>query len=81
MPLHPSVSATRLAFDPLPRSRLWSSPQRACSSIVQYAAHCRAAYAAALLYEELRKLPDVELHRRGTTRNDLHRHVFRTAAG
>ena len=34
-----------------------------------------------LVYEELRKLPDVELHRRGTTRDDLHRHVFRTGAG
>ena len=34
------------------------------------------AYAATTMYEQLSRLSDAELTRRGMSRNDLHRHVF-----
>jgi hypothetical protein len=37
------------------------------------------AWDAAMLYEELSKLSDADLKRRGLRRADLHRHVFKTS--
>jgi hypothetical protein len=34
------------------------------------------AYAAAAMYEQLSRLSDAELSRRGMTKSDLHGHVF-----
>jgi hypothetical protein len=36
------------------------------------------AYAAAALYEQLSRLSNAELERRGIPRRELHRHVFET---
>ena len=36
-------------------------------------------YAAAAMYEELSRLSDAELHRRGLTRDDLSRHISERA--
>lgn len=78
----PSISAVLCSFDRLPsHPRLLSLLQRVCARVGQHVADWRDAYAAAVLYDELHKLPDVELRRRGMPRDDLHRHVFRTAAG
>ena len=38
-------------------------------------------YAAAAMYEELSRLSDAELRRRGLTRDDLSRHVSERARG
>ena len=49
---------------------------RTCTRIGRYVARCRDSYAAAVLYQELSKLSDGELERRGMARRDLHRHVL-----
>jgi hypothetical protein len=57
-------------------ARMWGTAQRAWARIGQYIADCRDSYAAAVLYQELSKLSDSELERRGIARCDLHRQLF-----
>jgi hypothetical protein len=45
--------------------------------IVEALANCANAWAAANMYEELSRLSDAELARRGVSRGDLHRHTHR----
>jgi hypothetical protein len=45
--------------------------------IVEVLAICANAWAAANMYEELSRLSDAELARRGISRGDLHRHTHR----
>jgi hypothetical protein len=40
-------------------------------AMVAYMSACRDAYAAAAIYEQLSRLSDAELSRRGMTRDDL----------
>jgi hypothetical protein len=55
---------------------MWRAARHTCVRIVQYLAHCRESYAAVVLYQELSKLSDAELERRGIARCDLRRKVF-----
>jgi len=48
--------------------------------IVAWVTTCADYYAAAALYEQLSRLSDAELKRRGMTRAELHRYVFETTA-
>ena len=75
MPARSMTSATYLG-DSAFYARTWSAARRTCVRIMQYLAHCRESYAATVLYQELSKLPDAELERRGIARCDLHRKVF-----
>ena len=75
MPAHSMTSATYLR-DGSFYARMWSAARRTCVRIGQYVAQCREAHAAAVLYQELSKLSDAELERRGIGRCDLHRNVF-----
>src|SRR5262245_60650954 len=52
--------------------------RRLCACIVQVIDARADAYAAAALYEELSKLSNAELERRGLPRGELHRCVFET---
>lgn len=69
------TSATLLPNIPL-HARIWGVARRTCTRIGQYLARRRDSYAAAVLYQELSKLSDAELARRGFSRCDLHRQVF-----
>ena len=51
--------------------------KRLGEGIVEALANCANAWAAANIYEELSRLSDAELARRGTSRGDLHRHTHR----
>jgi hypothetical protein len=44
--------------------------------LVEVLGTCADAWAAAHMYEDLARLSDAELERRGIPRGDLHRHVF-----
>ena len=57
-------------------ARMRSAARRTCVRIGQYLAQYREAQAATVLYQELSKLSDAELERRGIGRCDLHRNVF-----
>lgn len=74
-----ATSATLFPTAPL-HKRVWSAVRRTSASVVAYAARRRDAYVAAVLYQELSKLSDAELERRGFARGDLHRHV-RSSSG
>ena len=69
------MSAPLLPSFPL-HARMWGTARRTWARIGQYVAECRGSYAAAVLYQELSKLSDAELERRGIARCDLHRQVF-----
>jgi len=43
--------------------------------LVKFLIYCADRYSAAVQYEELAKLSDAQLERRGIARGDLHRHV------
>jgi hypothetical protein len=60
------------------RARIWSALNRAFARIGPYLAAHRDARVAAALYQELSKLSNAELERRGIARGDLHRHVSGT---
>jgi hypothetical protein len=76
MPTRSMTSATYLG-DSTFYARVWSAARRTCVRIAQYLAQCRESYTAAVLYQELSKLSDAELERRGIGRCDLHREAFR----
>jgi hypothetical protein len=57
------------------RARIWGAMRRAWERIAAYVARRRNEWIAAALYQELSKLSDVELERRGIARGDLHRHL------
>jgi hypothetical protein len=76
MPTRSMMSATYLGDSEF-YARMWSTARRTGVRIVQYLAQCRETYAAAVLYQELSKLSDAELGRRGIGRCDLHREAFR----
>jgi hypothetical protein len=57
-------------------ARIWNALKRAFACIGACLAAHRDAQVAAVLYQELSKLSDAELERRGIARGDLHRHVF-----
>ena len=50
--------------------------KRIRGGIVEALANCANAWAAANMYEELSRLSDTELARRGTPRAELHRHIL-----
>jgi len=64
----------RAALDPGARLSSWFESLRA--HIVAWASTCADSYAATAMYEQLSRLSDAELGRRGITRGDLHRWVF-----
>ena len=66
--------ATPFPTTPL-HARVWQAAKRACARVAAHVAHYRDAHAEAVLYQELSKLSDAELERRGFARGDLHRHV------
>jgi hypothetical protein len=70
------VPSTTLAT-PLPtlHARVWQAAKRASARVAARVARYRDAYTEAVLYQELSKLSDAELERRGFARGDLHRHV------
>ena len=72
----PSMTSAALLPNIALHARMWGTARRACACIGQYVAECRDSYAAAVLYQELSKLSDAELERRGLARCDLHRNVF-----
>src|SRR5262245_28060669 len=57
------------------RGRLWRVVKRTCGFIATCLACCRQGYAAAALYDELARLSNTELDRRGMTRDDIYRHI------
>jgi hypothetical protein len=76
MPTRSMTFATYLG-DSSSYARMWSAARRRCVRIGQYLVQCRESYAAAVLYQELSKLSDAELGRRGIGRCDLHREAFK----
>jgi hypothetical protein len=50
--------------------------KRIGGAIVEVLAICANAWAAANAYEQLSRLSDAELARRGTPRAELHRHIL-----
>ena len=70
--------ATPLPTTPL-HARIWQAAKRASARVAAYVARHRDAYAEAVLYQELSKLSDAELERRGIARGDLHRHVWNSS--
>jgi hypothetical protein len=52
-------------------------PFRRCAAgVAEWLRACADHYAAAALYEQLNRLSDAELHRRGLSRNALARNIF-----
>lgn len=56
-------------------ARFWGVVRRRSASIAAYVARAQDTWANAALYQELSKLSDAELGRRGMARADLSRHV------
>jgi hypothetical protein len=75
MPARSMTSTTSFGYGSF-YVRMWSAARRMYARIGEYLAQCRESYAAVLLYQELSKLSDAELERRGVARCDLHRKVF-----
>jgi hypothetical protein len=67
--------ATLVPTTPL-HARVWQTVKRASARVAVRVARYRDAHADAVLYQELSKLSDAELERRGFARGDLHRHVW-----
>jgi hypothetical protein len=57
------------------RGRPWRAVKRTCGFIATCLACCRQGYAAAAHYDELARLSNTELDRRGMTRGDIYRHI------
>jgi len=60
----------------------WSHDEarRLGARILAFLTTCADSYAAATLYQELSRLSDAELERRGIPRGELHRHIFQDLA-
>jgi hypothetical protein len=60
----------------------WShhEARRLGARILAFLTTCADSYAAATLYQELSRLSNAELERRGIPRGDLHRHIFQALA-
>jgi hypothetical protein len=58
-----------------PIDRLRKKAHRLAIRLVKFLAYCGDAYSARVQYEDLAKLSDVALERRGFARGDLHRHA------
>jgi hypothetical protein len=58
-----------------PVDRLQRKAHRLAVRLVGFLNFCADAYSAHVQYEELSKLSDVALERRGFARGDLHRHA------
>ena len=69
------MSAPLLPSFPV-HAHMWGAAWRTCTRIGRYVARRRDSYAAAVLYQELSKLSDAELERRGMARRELHCQVF-----
>lgn len=50
--------------------------RRLGARVLAFLTVCADAYAATTLYQELSRLSDAELERRGIPRGNLHRHIF-----
>jgi hypothetical protein len=55
------------------RRRVRHAIKRAFAGLAAYIAHHRDDYVAAMLYQNLSRLSDAELERRGISRGDLYR--------
>jgi hypothetical protein len=66
------------AGNPIGWALSWSHDEarRLGARILAFLTTCADSYAAATLYQELSRLSDTELERRGMPRGDLHRHIF-----
>lgn len=69
-------STTLATPSPTLHARVWQAVKRASAHLAARVARYRDAHAEAVLYQELSKLSDAELERRGFARGDLHRHVW-----
>ena len=69
------MSAPLLPSFPM-HAHMWGAARRTCARIGRYVARYRDSYAATVLYQELSRLSDAELQRRGFNRCDLHCQVF-----
>jgi len=67
------TTSTGWTFD---RAREYA--RRLGTRIIEFIDAGADGYAAAALYEELSRLSDAELDRRGIPRGDVHQHVFET---
>ena len=63
----------------LPIGNVSNNAKSAWARIADILTAYAEAWGEAILYEELSKLSDAELERRGLRRADLHRHVFMTS--
>jgi hypothetical protein len=70
----PSLSIT------WPVNHLRRKARRLAVRLARLVVFCADSYSATVQYEELRKLSDVDLERRGIARGDLHWHVADTLA-
>jgi len=75
MRTHPTISTAPLSKAPL-YARIWGVVKRASARVAARVARYQDAHAEAVLYQQLSKLSDAELERRGIARGDLHRHVW-----
>ncbi len=57
-------------------ARIAGSVTYAARRMAEWLEACADYWAAAALYDELRKLSDAELHRRGLSRDTLAQHAF-----
>jgi hypothetical protein len=71
---HSTAPAPSSLMAPL-HTRAWRGAKLIAAKIATYVACWRQAYAAAALYDELYKVSDAELERRGIARGELHRHL------
>jgi hypothetical protein len=71
----PSTTLSAPLPTPPLHARVWNALRCASAHIAAYLARRRDAYVAATLYQNLSKLSDAELERRGIARGDLHRHL------
>ena len=74
MHAHPAILTPPLATTPL-HARIWGAAKRTFARVAARVARYRDVYTEAVLYQELSKLSDAELERRGFARGDLHGHV------
>jgi len=66
----------QVADNPIGWAVSHDEPRRVGARILTFLTTCVDAYAASTLYQELSRLSDAELERRGIPRGDLHRHIF-----
>ena len=70
------MSTGEIATDASSLDRAHGSFRRRAARIASWLRTCTDYYAASALYEQLNRLSDAELHRRGLNRSTLARNIF-----